>query len=92
MTDMASDGDCARVLQKLYLYIDNEMPISDCYEVRRHLEACQPCLERFQLDCQVKALVARSCCEQAPPTLRERVSMFFLQAPTSRGDLPWGQR
>ena len=38
-----------------------------------HLEACSPCLEKYDLQRTVKAIVARSCSESAPQELRERV-------------------
>ena len=38
-----------------------------------HLDECGPCLERFDLQRTVKAVVARSCSEAAPNDLRQRV-------------------
>ena len=38
-----------------------------------HLDACNPCLEKYDLQRTVKAVVARSCSEAAPDELRQRV-------------------
>ena len=38
-----------------------------------HLRECGPCLERYDLQRTVKQLVARSCSESAPESLRDRV-------------------
>ena len=92
MTDQPGGLDCAELLQRLFLFIDNEMDEADCGRVRRHLEGCAPCREKYQVDCTVKTLVARSCCEQAPLSLHERV-LGSIRDPYGRGtsgaDLPW---
>ena len=38
-----------------------------------HLDECGPCLEKYDLQRTVKAVVARSCSESAPDELRQRV-------------------
>jgi mycothiol system anti-sigma-R factor len=74
VSDSASGRvDCAEVLDQLYAFVDAEMSPGDWQRVRAHLEACSPCQANYQLECLVKALVARSCCEHAPAQLRERV-------------------
>ena len=40
-----------------------------------HLRECGPCLERHDLQKAVKQLVARSCSESAPESLRDRVRL-----------------
>ena len=69
---------CEEVLEKVYLYLDGEAESEDHQHVRLHLDECSPCLRKYGLEQAVKALVARSCAEQAPVELRERV-MFRLQ-------------
>lgn len=65
--------DCAEILAQLYLFLDHEIDEASCTEIEQHLDECHPCLEMYDLDRIVKALVARSCSEAAPPPLRERV-------------------
>jgi mycothiol system anti-sigma-R factor len=69
------DGDvgCQEVLDRLFAFVDNEMPRTDWEQIRDHLDICDPCLASYRLECLVKALVARSCCEDAPAQLRQRV-------------------
>jgi mycothiol system anti-sigma-R factor len=69
---------CSEVLEKVYLYLDGEDEAHDHDEIRIHLDECAPCLRKYGLEQAVKALVARSCAEQAPIELRERV-MFRIQ-------------
>ncbi|MCU1587604.1 MAG: anti-sigma factor [Frankiales bacterium] len=61
------------VLEKVYLYLDGEAESHDEEHVRIHLDECAPCLRKYGLEQAVKALVARSCAEQAPVGLKHRV-------------------
>lgn len=65
--------DCADYLERIVYLLDNELDDEDCTIVRKHLDECNPCLERYDLQRTVKSLVARSCAESAPTSLRERV-------------------
>jgi mycothiol system anti-sigma-R factor len=67
------DKDCAEVLENLFLFLDREMGDASYAEIKHHLDECAPCLAKYNLEQVVKSLVARSCKEPAPPSLRERV-------------------
>ena len=67
------DSDCAKALERMFFFIDHELADADVSEIQRHLDECAPCLVKYDLERTVKALVARSCTESAPPSLRERV-------------------
>jgi mycothiol system anti-sigma-R factor len=69
------DKDCAEVLGRVFDFIDNELKTADKHEIQEHLDECLPCLQKYDLERTVKALVARSCSEHAPETLREKVLM-----------------
>ena len=68
-----SKEDCADYLERIVYFLDNELDEADCSAVRVHLDECGPCLEKYDLQRTVKAVVARSCTESAPDGLRERV-------------------
>jgi len=66
--------DCAAAIEKVYLYLDGEIPDDDCTQLRQHIEDCAPCLREYGLEQQFKALVARSCgCESPPPELKQKL-------------------
>ncbi|MGA9748661.1 MAG: mycothiol system anti-sigma-R factor [Nocardioides sp.] len=67
------DTDCSEVLDRVFSFIDNELKTADKAEIEQHLDECLPCLQKYDLERTVKALVARSCSEHAPETLREKV-------------------
>ena len=68
-----SAEDCADYLERIVYFLDNELDAADCDAVRLHLDSCNPCLVKYDLQRTVKQVVARSCSEVAPSELRERV-------------------
>ena len=73
MSHQHSPDDCADYLERIVYFLDNELDEADCSAVQLHLDECAPCLEKYDLQRTVKAVVARSCTESAPDGLRERV-------------------
>jgi mycothiol system anti-sigma-R factor len=71
--DEPTASECADFLDRIVYFIDNELDAADCSVVRAHLDTCNPCLERYDLQRTVKSIVARSCAEAAPDDLRQRV-------------------
>ena len=68
------ETDCREVLDRVFEYLDNEMAELDCAKIKQHLEECGPCLQEYDLDQALKALVKRSCaCEEAPVELRTSI-------------------
>ncbi|MDP3713565.1 MAG: mycothiol system anti-sigma-R factor [Mycobacteriales bacterium] len=67
---------CSEVLEQVYLYLDQEQDADHHGKIRIHLDECAPCLREYGLEQAVKALVARCCGGDTPPTdLRERVML-----------------
>ena len=72
-------ADCADFFERIVYFLDNELDEADCSAVRLHLDSCNPCLEKYDLQRTVKAVVARSCSETAPDELRQRVMLRIQQ-------------
>ena len=53
-----SATDCADYLEQIVYFIDNELAEADCDAVRVHLDTCNPCLEKYDLQRTVKSMVA----------------------------------
>jgi mycothiol system anti-sigma-R factor len=83
-----SAGDCADFLERIVYFLDNELDDADVAAVRLHLDACNPCLEKYDLQRTVKAVVARSCTEAAPAELRERVLLRIRQVQVEIRETP----
>ncbi|HLM20221.1 MAG TPA: mycothiol system anti-sigma-R factor [Propionibacteriaceae bacterium] len=70
----ASFDDCEHVLERVYEFLDNELDAATSDAIRQHLAMCEPCIDRFDAEQAVKALVHRSCGgEAAPSHLRAKI-------------------
>ena len=80
MTHDHTGEQCADYLERIVYFLDNELDEADCTAVQHHLDECGPCLEKYDLQRTVKAVVARSCSSEAAPTeLRQRVMVQIRQ-------------
>jgi mycothiol system anti-sigma-R factor len=66
---------CSEVLDRVYEYLDGELDRDRVHVIKEHLEECAPCLREYGLEDAVKALLKRSCYDQAPPELRHKVML-----------------
>lgn len=69
--------DCDRALARLYEFLDHEIAEADADEIRRHIEACEPCLEAYGVEEMLRGVIRRGCSAKAPESLRLRVVTQF---------------
>lgn len=76
---------CHEAVERLWAFIDGELPEQDAVAVRAHLDACRACYPHFDYQkafCQF----LRSCRkENAPPELRRKIFLQLL-AEEGRGE------
>ena len=66
--------DCEDVLERVYEFLDHELDDASGDAIRQHLVDCEPCMDHFDVEQAVKALVNRCCGgDQAPDHLRAKV-------------------
>jgi mycothiol system anti-sigma-R factor len=68
-----SCDNCEEALDNLYLFLDEEIDTASIDEIQAHIDNCSSCLNVYDLERVVKALVSRSCAEKAPEPLRAKV-------------------
>jgi mycothiol system anti-sigma-R factor len=83
-----SHKDCEEILNRVYVFIDEELEEADHSQIQQHLDECGPCLREVHLERMVKMLVARSCHERAPVELRQRVMFSIRQVQLDLGRRP----
>ncbi|HWC21333.1 MAG TPA: mycothiol system anti-sigma-R factor [Flexivirga sp.] len=67
-------AECGDYVSRIYELLDGELDDAGRAKLQAHLDECPPCLDEYELDRILKALVQRSCaCEQAPDTLRTQI-------------------
>lgn len=72
-----SELDCQALLARLQAFLDGELDAPSCSEVRTHLEDCGPCLQNAEFEGAFKRFVARTCHEDAPPGLLDKVKRLL---------------
>jgi len=72
MTD-TTPSPCEEALRHLQEYIDCEMSQVDTERLEAHINSCSTCHAEVGLEQKLRDLIKRSCIEQAPAHLRQRV-------------------
>jgi anti-sigma factor (TIGR02949 family) len=68
------DVDCQEVVRQVQEYLHHELDEVHLALIQRHIVACGPCLQEYDLEEALRSLIARSCaCLPAPPELRDAV-------------------
>jgi mycothiol system anti-sigma-R factor len=84
------DTDCAEVIEKVYLYLDGEIDDETRHKLREHLDECAPCLRKYGVEQDVKALVARCCgSDVAPEGLRQRLTVRLQEVRIELGTIEY---
>jgi len=64
---------CEEAIDRLFEYLDAEVPDADCLRIAAHLAVCAGCHDAAGAEQHVRELIRRSCVEAAPEELRVRV-------------------
>lgn len=66
--------DCSEIVLRVFEYIDQETTPEDGRRIRAHLDGCAECLDEYERDLLLKAVVRRSCAgDTAPGRLRAQI-------------------
>ena len=74
MTAVAEPCDCAAALERLYDFLDGELPDASRDEITGHLERCRACWPQFNFErLFLDRLAAAGECAEPCPGLAERI-------------------
>ncbi|MFV0428002.1 MAG: zf-HC2 domain-containing protein [Arachnia sp.] len=83
MTDPAMNHDhdeCVQALTYIHAFFADELPDADADQIRRHLDACEGCLESYEIERTITQLLKRSHPEcPAPVSLRMRITTLTIR-------------
>ncbi len=68
-----ADVDCRAALTELSTYLDGELTEARRSLIAHHLDACNPCLEIYDFEAELRMVIQKRCQEAVPDTLRLRV-------------------
>ena len=68
------DGYCKRALAELYTFLDGELTEERRVVIEEHLDVCNPCLEAFDFEAELRMVIQHRCREEVPESLRDRIA------------------
>jgi mycothiol system anti-sigma-R factor len=83
-------SECQEALDTLYRFLDGELDEERRRAIQLHLDRCSPCLEAFDFEAELKAVVAQRCREAVPESLRARVASALVEASKASPSGPSG--
>lgn len=64
---------CSEKLGEIYEYLDGALSCDDLQKMDEHLKHCEHCSNEYDLECVIRSVVKRSCCEPAPEELKQKI-------------------
>lgn len=79
-------AECEEALRELYVFLDGELTEERRSLIARHLDDCNPCLEVFDFEAELRLVIQQKCREQVPPELRMRIEQVLRSTATAPDD------
>jgi mycothiol system anti-sigma-R factor len=67
-------GDCGEALSELYTFLDGELTAAKREHIRVHLDDCNPCLEMYDFEAELRVVISTKCRESVPEALKEKIA------------------
>lgn len=64
---------CQDALQELYVFLDGELTTEKREHIRHHLDDCNPCLEHFDFEAELRIVISAKCREAVPQSLKDKI-------------------
>jgi mycothiol system anti-sigma-R factor len=71
--------DCAAALDELYTYLDGELTAETRALISSHLSDCNPCLEVFDFEAELRIVVQSKCRDEVPESLRLKIEQTIIE-------------
>jgi anti-sigma factor (TIGR02949 family) len=70
--------DCNETIRALGTFLDDELSDEARLQIRAHLDGCVDCLQAFDFEAELKAVIRRKCrSDQLPPGLIAKIERCF---------------
>lgn len=75
--------ECVKALEAVHAFLHGELSESHADLIRVHLHACEKCMESFEIEQAITAMIKRSHpCPKAPSTLTARIHSMRVERRT----------
>ncbi|WP_298210327.1 mycothiol system anti-sigma-R factor [Ferrimicrobium sp.] len=69
--------ECRKVIAQLYEFLDSELTDDRRERVREHLDHCGSCLEAFEFEAELRAVIVSHSKEQVPESLMHKLALLI---------------
>ena len=70
---------CEDALTELYTFLDGELTTEKREHIRVHLDDCNPCLERYDFEAELRIVISAKCKESVPQELKDRIAATLAE-------------
>ena len=65
---------CEDALTELYTFLDGELTADKREHIREHLDGCNPCLEHYDFESELRIVISTKCRESVPESLKAKIA------------------
>jgi mycothiol system anti-sigma-R factor len=65
---------CEDALRELYVYLDGELTDEKRSIITGHLDDCNPCLEAYDFEAELRIVISKRCHDDVPEALKQRIA------------------
>ena len=73
-------NSCQEALEELYTFLDGELTIEKREHIRVHLDDCNPCLEHYDFEAELRVVISKKCKEPVPQSLKDKILRALEEA------------
>ncbi len=78
--------NCDDAIEQVYGYLDRELSESELDGLETHLKDCAPCLEMYDFEKHLKALISEKCRDKVPDEVRTRIQAALDSLASAESD------
>ena len=78
--DEHDHSNCEEALQELYTFLDGELTVEKREHIRVHLDDCNPCLEAYDFEAELRLVISTKCKEAVPDSLKQKILQAIEEA------------
>jgi mycothiol system anti-sigma-R factor len=68
-----AEGNCDDALNELYTFLDGELTSEVRGQIQQHLDDCNPCIEAYDFEAELRIVISQKCRDTVPEDLRSRI-------------------
>jgi mycothiol system anti-sigma-R factor len=72
-------SNCEDALTELYTFLDGELTTDKREHIRQHLDDCNPCLEHYDFEAELRIVISTKCRESVPESLKEKIAATLAE-------------